>query len=125
MIDSSEERNRIAQTTGAVAVDMETEFIARSCAEHGVPLVSLRVISDTPRHPLPAPPNVLFDLDEQRTNFGRLAFYVAKNPTAIWRLISFARGLEEHASDYPMQSSRLFANCLRRPTGDDTARVRS
>jgi nucleoside phosphorylase len=93
MIDSREERNRIAQTTGAVAVDMETEFIARSCAEHGVPLVSLRVISDTPRHPLPAPPNVLFDLDEQRTNLGRLAFYVAKHPTAIWRLISFARGI--------------------------------
>src|SRR6266513_360328 len=93
MIDSREERNRIAQTTGAVAVDMETEFIARSCAEHGVPLLSLRVISDTPRHPLPAPPSVLFDLDEQRTHFGRLAFYMAKNPTAIWRLISFARGI--------------------------------
>ena len=93
MIDSSEERNRIAQTTGAVAVDMETEFIARSCAEHGVPLLSLRVISDTPRHSLPAPPSVLFDLDEQRTNFGRLAFYVAKHPPAIWRLISFARGI--------------------------------
>jgi nucleoside phosphorylase len=91
MIDSREERNRIAQTTGAVAVDMETEFIAHSCAEHGVPLLSLRVISDTPCHPLPAPPSVLFDLDEQRTNLGRLAFYVAKNPPAIWRLISFAR----------------------------------
>ena len=90
MIDSSEERNRIAQTTGAVAVDMETEFIARSCAEHGVPLLSLRVISDTPGQPLPAPPNVLFDLDEQRTNFGRLAVYLARNPPAVWRLISFA-----------------------------------
>src|SRR6184192_3022384 len=90
MIDSREERNRIAQTTGAVAVDMETEFIARACAEHGVPLLSLRVISDTPCHPLPAPPRVLFDLDEQQTNFGRLAFYMAKHPPAIWRLISFA-----------------------------------
>jgi len=91
MIESGEDRNRLAQTTGAVAVDMETEFIARSCAEHGVPLLSLRVISDTPRHPLPAPPSVLFDLDEQRTKFGRLVFYVAKNPSAIRRLISFAR----------------------------------
>jgi nucleoside phosphorylase len=48
MIDSREERNRIAQTTGAVAVDMETEFIAHSCAEHRVPLLSLRLISYTP-----------------------------------------------------------------------------
>ena len=91
MIDSREERNRIAQTTGAVAVDMETEFIARVCAEHGVPLLSLRVISDTPCQPLPTPPSMLFDLDEQQTNFGRLVFYVAKHPPAIWRLISFAR----------------------------------
>jgi len=91
IIESGEERNRLAQKTGAGAVDMETEFIARACAEHGVPLLSLRVISDTPGQPLPAPPSVLFDLDEQRTNFGRLAVYLAKNPPAVWRLISFAR----------------------------------
>ncbi|PYJ52808.1 MAG: hypothetical protein DME83_04265 [Verrucomicrobia bacterium] len=90
MIESGEDRNRLAQTTGAAAVDMETEFIARACAKHGVPLLSLRVISDTPGQPLPTPPNVLFDLDEQRTNFGRLAVYLAKNPPAVWRLISFA-----------------------------------
>ncbi len=91
MVDSSEERAKIGQATGAEAVDMETEFIARACAEHGVPLLSLRAISDTPRQPLPAPLSVLFDLDRQRTNAGRLAFYLAKNPPAIWRLISFAR----------------------------------
>jgi len=91
MIESGEDRNRLAQTTGATAVDMETEFIGRACAEHGVPLLSLRVISDTPCQPLPAPPSMLFDLDEQQTNFGRLAFYMAKHPPAIWRLISFAR----------------------------------
>src|SRR6266498_1446085 len=56
LIDSGEERNKIARTSGAAAVDMETEFIARVCAEHGVPLLSLRVITDTPREPLPAPP---------------------------------------------------------------------
>jgi adenosylhomocysteine nucleosidase len=91
MIESREERKEIAQTTGAVAVDMETEFVARACAERGVPLLSLRVISDTPRQPFPAPASVLFDLDEQRTNFGRLGFYLARNPAAIIRLIFFAR----------------------------------
>src|SRR5437773_3525698 len=34
MIESGEDRNRLAQTTGAAAVDMETDFIARSCAKH-------------------------------------------------------------------------------------------
>ena len=34
LIDSSEERERIARESGASAVDMETEFIARACATH-------------------------------------------------------------------------------------------
>src|SRR5438874_6816055 len=40
LIDSSEERERIARESGAAAVDMETEFIACACAEHGIPLLS-------------------------------------------------------------------------------------
>src|SRR5262249_1872162 len=42
LIHSSEERKRIARESGGVAVDMETEFIARACAVHGIPLLSLR-----------------------------------------------------------------------------------
>src|SRR6266849_772590 len=63
IIESREERDRIAQTTGAVAADMETEFIARACAEHGIPLLSLRVISDTTSEPFPAPSRILFDIE--------------------------------------------------------------
>src|SRR6266705_5435501 len=54
LIDSAEERERIARESGASAVDMETEFIACACAEHGIPLLSLRVITDTPTEPFPA-----------------------------------------------------------------------
>jgi nucleoside phosphorylase len=90
IIDSIEERQKIAQTTGADAADMETEFIARACAEHGVPLLSLRVITDTPAEPLPAPPRVLFDIERQRTDCPRFMLYLASHPTAIWRLTRFA-----------------------------------
>jgi nucleoside phosphorylase len=89
LIDSSDERNRIARASGAAAVDMETEFIARICAEHGVPLVSLRVITDTPRQPFPAPMRVLFDMERQRTDYRQLSSYVLKNPASLWRLIRF------------------------------------
>src|SRR5881394_1763761 len=39
LIDSSDERTEIARTSGATAVDMETEFIARVCAAHAIPLL--------------------------------------------------------------------------------------
>ena len=104
MIESREERNRIAQTTGAVAADMETEFIARACAEHAIPLLSLRVISDTPSKPLPAPANVLFNMERQRTDLTKLTLHVLKHPGAIPRFLAFARKLA--------QAREILANAI-------------
>ena len=91
LIDSSEERNKLALTSGAAAVDMETEFIARACAAHAIPLLSLRVISDTPRELFPAPANILFDIERQQTRMPKLAAYLVAHPHRIPRLVQFAR----------------------------------
>jgi len=90
-IDSREERERIARESGAAAVDMETEFIARACATHAVPLLSLRVVTDTPLESFPAPPNVLFDIEKQRTHMAALATFFLANPNRILRLVQFAK----------------------------------
>lgn len=104
IIDSIEERQKIAQTTGAAAVDMETEFIARGCAEHGVSLLSLRVISDTPSEPFPGPSKILFDVERQRTNAMKLSLYLLRHPAAFPRLILFARRIG--------RAQRTLANAL-------------
>jgi len=91
MIDSGTERERIGQTTGANALDMETEFIARACAEHAVPLLSLRVISDTPSEPFPAPGHILFNIAKQRTNLAKLSVFFLQHPSRVPPLIQFAR----------------------------------
>ena len=91
LIDSREERNKLALTSGAVAVDMETEFIARACAAHGIPVLSLRVISDTPTELFPAPTDVLFDIERQQTQMLKLATYFFAHPHRIPRLVQFAR----------------------------------
>jgi nucleoside phosphorylase len=104
IIDSIEERQKIAQTTGAAAIDMETEFIARGCAEHGVPLLSLRVISDTPSEPFPWPAKILFDVERQRTDAIKLSLHLLRHPTAIPRLVLFARRIA--------RARRTLANAL-------------
>src|SRR6266581_3967467 len=91
LIDSSEERERIARESGASAVDMETEFIARACAAHGIPLLALRVITDTPTQPFPAPPSALFDIQRQRTHIAVLAKFFLAHPRRMPGLIQFAR----------------------------------
>jgi nucleoside phosphorylase len=91
LIDSSEEREKIARESGASAVDMETEFIARACAEYAIPLLSLRVITDTPQKLFPAPPNVLFDIERQRTNPLKFATFFMGHPSRLAQLIQFAK----------------------------------
>jgi len=90
-IDSREERERIARESGAAAVDMETEFIARACATHAVPLLSLRVVTDTPLESFPAPPNVLFDIEKQRTQVTAFATFFLAHPNRILPLVQFAK----------------------------------
>ena len=104
LIDSSEERERIARKSGAAAVDMETEFIARTCVAHGIPLLSLRVITDTPRQQFPAPPNVLFDIEQQRSHMATLARFFLLHPNRLPRLIQFG-GRVVHAR-------KILANAL-------------
>jgi len=89
VIESRAEREQLATKTGAAAVDMETEFIADACADHHLPLLALRAISDTASEPFPAPANVLFDVEKQQTDFARLAFYLLTHPGAFSRLKAF------------------------------------
>ena len=104
LIDSSDERNNTAREMGAAAVDMETEFIACACAAHGIPLLSLRVITDTPREPFPAPAHVLFDIVKQRTDLPKLARFFLSHPNRIPRLIQFARRIAN--------ARKMLANAL-------------
>jgi adenosylhomocysteine nucleosidase len=91
IVDSIAERNEMARVAGAQAVDMETGAIADVCKVHAVPMLSLRVISDTASQPFPAPPSVLFDVERQQTNFGRLLVYLLRDPGSVWRLFRFGR----------------------------------
>ena len=70
---------------------METEFIARACAQHGVPLLSLRVVSDSPSERFPGPSKILFDVERQRTDSMKLSLHFLKHPSAIPQLIGFAK----------------------------------
>ena len=89
MIETVADRESLNKTTGAAAVDMETEILAEICAAHDLPMLSLRAISDTASEPFPAPAQVLFDVAKQKTNFVRLGSYLLTHPAAFARLNSF------------------------------------
>jgi purine-nucleoside phosphorylase len=90
IVDPAVDRYAIGREHGAVAVDMETETVARLCAAESIPMLALRVVSDSPRAPFPAPPNVLFDIEKQGTDFSLLLRYIARNPMSALRLAQFS-----------------------------------
>jgi nucleoside phosphorylase len=91
VIDPANKRYAIGREHGAAAIDMETETIARLCAAKDIPMLALRVVSDSPAAPFPAPPNVLFDIHAQRTKFSRLFAHLAREPSAAIRLAKFSK----------------------------------
>src|SRR5947208_6420718 len=89
IVDSTAQRNEIARAQGALAIDMETETIARACIARGIRMLSLRAISDSSDEPFPAPPHLLFDLERQRTDMAKLSLYLLKHPSNVWRFVRF------------------------------------
>jgi adenosylhomocysteine nucleosidase len=86
-------KTALAAATGALAVDMETGWIAAACARAGVPMLSLRVISDAADQGFPAPEEVLFDLARQRPRYVALPLWLLRHPARIPAFARFVRGL--------------------------------
>jgi nucleoside phosphorylase len=92
-VETRAEKSRLAAATGACAVDMETRAIARICGDAAIPLLSLRVVSDTASTSLPVPFAHWFDLKRQRPRPFALVSYLALHPARIRLFYQFVRGL--------------------------------
>ena len=54
VLESPRAKLALAETTGAVAADMESAAVAAVAAEHGLPFAAVRVVADTSADTLPA-----------------------------------------------------------------------
>jgi adenosylhomocysteine nucleosidase len=93
MAERPADKSALAAATGAIAVDMETGWIAEACARAGVPMVSLRVVSDAADQPFPVPGTILFDALRQRPRYFALPAWLLAHPWQIGPFAQFVRGL--------------------------------
>lgn len=86
-------KSALAAETGALAVDMETAWIAEVCRQSQIPMLSLRVISDAADQDFPVPGHVLFDSVRQRPRYLALPAWLLAHPRRIAPFAAFVRGL--------------------------------
>ncbi len=89
------EKRRAGQSTGAIAVDMETAVIALEAAARGIPFVAMRTIMDTVEHDLAGAG--LADEDGKVRPF-KAAAALARNPAMVAGVVRLVRNLRR-ASD--------------------------
>lgn len=92
-VELARDKGALYRGTGALAVDMETAWIAGACAAARLPLLSLRVVSDAAGDDFPVPGRVLYDAVRQRPRYLALPAWLALHPGQIRPFVRFVRGL--------------------------------
>jgi adenosylhomocysteine nucleosidase len=87
---TGEAKKALRQTTGADAVEMESETIHRVCREQGLPCATVRAISDTALEDLPLDFNLLMSQD-QRLDYAKLSGAILRSPGSIPALVRFRK----------------------------------
>jgi len=100
------EKRALRETTGADAVEMESESICAICREQGIPFAIVRVILDTARENLPLDFNRL-QTAEQKISYGKLAVALAKSPGKIGALLRLQRQAQAAAVKLAEVLSRI------------------
>ena len=95
IVGLSQDKARLAATTGGVALDMESVAVAKVAQSHQLPFLTLRVIADTASMDLPqAVSHALNELGE--VELSKLLMYLCLHPTELTGLIKL--GLSFHAA---------------------------
>jgi adenosylhomocysteine nucleosidase len=91
MIDSSTKKRDLHRQTSADCCDMEASHIHAMTSRHGIPMLSVRAISDTADQDLVIPSEVLINPGTLRPDIRRLSRHLLANPAHIPALLKIAR----------------------------------
>jgi adenosylhomocysteine nucleosidase len=83
LIDDPADKRRLAQATGAIALDMETFAVASVCRRAATPFIAIRVVSDAVDDRLPREVGRLLRQKTLAGKLGALAGAVLARPSSV------------------------------------------
>ena len=86
VVATGEQKRALWVSTGADAVEMESEIIRAVCREQEIPSATVRVILDSADEDLPLDFNQLMTAD-QKMSYGKMAMAVARSPVKVAALL--------------------------------------
>lgn len=101
------EKAELRRTTGANAVEMESEAIQVGCRARGIPCATVRVISDTAQDDLPLDFNQ-FSKPDLSLDYAKLALAIAKSPGKIPALLR----LQKNSSGAAQRLAEVLAKVI-------------
>jgi nucleoside phosphorylase len=102
------EKQALRQSTGADAVEMESQIIRAACHEQSIPSATVRVILDTAHEDLPLDFNQLMTAD-QKMDIAKLTMTVAKSPGKFGALLKLRRQSQAAAEKLAQVLVRITA----------------
>jgi len=94
ILETSQSKRALGESSRALAVDLESAHLSDVCKSAGIPMLSLRCISDTLEQDLPLPGSVLINPETGKADPSLIFQYLFRHPakTAQFaKLISSAR----------------------------------
>jgi adenosylhomocysteine nucleosidase len=105
---TTDQKRALRASTGADAVEMESQSICAVCREQGIPSATVRVILDTANEDLPLDFNQLMTAN-QKMSCGKLALTLVRSPGKIGALLRLRKQAAEAAGKLAEVLARITA----------------
>ena len=115
IIDTSSEKRALGESSGALAVDCETQHIREACESHEIPMLAVRCISDTVDQNLPVPGHILINPITGRPDPFNIFKYILTNPSSISGFRELVRNSRISQKSLSDSLSTLIPSLLRIP----------